>query len=157
MSVQTAYALEHEEGFVGQCADLQLTNILSRSVEGAESDFGLGVVRGTADDQCILASATGGSFVGITVRTLAGIADTAGDRKYQVGESANLIDEGVIYAICEDGCVPGDDVFFRHTTGTGTVIGALRTDADTATADQIANAVWVTITAAGEIGRVKLK
>ena len=157
MSIQTAYVNEHIEGFVGQYADLQLTNVISRSVETAEVDFGLAVVRGTADDQCILPSATGQSFVGITARTIAGTADTAGDRKYQVGETANLLDEGVIYAICEDGCIPGDDVFFRHTSGTGTVIGALRTDADTASADQIANAVWVTTTAAGEIGRVKLK
>ena len=155
--VQTSYDLKHAEGFVGQMADLQLTNVLSRSVETAEIDFGLAVVRGTADDQCILPSATGGSFLGITVRTIAGTADTAGDRKYQPNESANILDEGVIYAICEDGCVPGDDVFFRHTTGTGTVIGALRTDADTATADQIPNAVWDETIAAGEIGRVKLK
>ena len=155
--VQNSYDLEHAEGFVGQFADLQLTNVISRSVETAEIDFGLAVVRGTADDQCILPSATGQSFLGITARTIAGDADTAGDRKYQVNESANILDEGVIYAICEDGCSPGDDVFFRHTTGTGSVIGALRTDADTATADQISNAVWDTTTAAGEIGRVKLK
>ena len=157
MPVQTSYDSEHAEGFVGQLADLQLTNVISRSVETTEVDFGLAVVRGTADDQCILPSATGQFFVGITVRTIAGTADTAGDRKYQPNESANLLDEGVIYAICEDGCIPGDDVFFRHTVNTTEVIGALRTDLDTDKADQIANAVWVTTTAAGEIGRVKLK
>lgn len=157
MSVQTSYELEHIDGFVGQFADLQLTNVFSRTVETAEIDFGLAVVRGTADDQCILPSATGQFFLGITARTIAGTADTAGDRKYQPEESANILDEGVIYAICEDGCTPGDVVYFRHTTGTGTVIGALRTDADTATADLIPNAVWETTTAAGEIGRVKFK
>lgn len=157
MSVQTSYELEHAEGFVGQFADLQLTNVFSRSVETAEIDFGLAVVRGTADDQCILPSATGQSFLGITARTIAGTADTAGDRKYQPNESANILDEGVIYAICEDGCTQGDPVYFRHTTGTGTVIGALRTDADTATADLIPNAVWDKTVAAGEISRVKFK
>lgn len=157
MAVQTSYDSVHAEGFVGQFADLQLTNVFSRSVETAEIDFGLAVVRGTADDKCILPSATGQSFLGIAARTIAGTADTDGDRKYQIGESANILDEGVIYAICEDGCSQGDDVFFRHTTGTGTVIGALRTDADTATADQIASAVWDTTTAAGKIGRVKFK
>jgi len=157
MSVQTSYELEHIEGFVGQFADLQLTNVFSRSAEATVIDFGLAVVRGTADDQCILATATGGSFLGITTRTVAGTADTAGDRKYQINESVNILDEGVIYAICEDGCVPGDDVFFRHTVTGVEVLGALRTDADTADADQIPNAVWDTTTAAGEIGRVKLK
>ena len=67
-----------------------------------------------------------------------------------------IMKSGRIYALCEDGCVPGDDVFFRHTTGTGTEIGALRTDADTATADQITGATWETTTAAGEIGIIQL-
>ena len=157
MAVQTSYELAHAEGFVGQLADLQLTNVFSRSVETAEIDFGLAVVRGTADDQCKLATATGGKFLGLTVRTIAGTADTAGARKYQVGESANILDEGVIYAICEDGCVPGDTVYFRHTAAGAEVLGALRTDADTSDADLIPNAVWETTTAAGAIGRVKLK
>lgn len=157
MGVQDSYDSVHAEGFVGQFADLQLTNVFSRSVETAEIDFGLAVVRGTADDQCILPSTTGQFFLGITARTIAGTADTAGDRKYQPNESANILDEGVIYAICEDGCTPGDVVYFRHTTGTGTVIGALRTDADTASADLIPNAIWETTTAAGAIGRVKFK
>jgi len=155
--VQNSYDFKHAEGFVGQMADLQLTNVLSRNAEASEIDFGLAVVRGTADDQCKLATATGGSFLGLTVRTIAGTANTAGDRKYQINESVNILDEGVIYAICEDGCVPGDDVFFRHTVAGVEVLGALRTDADTADADQIPNAVWDTTTAAGEIGRVKLK
>ena len=157
MSVQTAYDFKHAEGFVGQMADLQLTNVLSRTVEGAEIDFGLAVVRGTTDTECILPSATGQSLLGITVRTVAGTADTAGVRKYQVDESANILDEGVIYGICEDGCTQGDPVYFRHTTGTGTIIGSLRTDADTATADLIPNAVWDETIAAGEVGRVKFK
>lgn len=157
MSVQTAYNLKHAEGFVGQMADLQLTNVISRTVEASAIDFGLAVVRGTTDTECKLATATGGSFLGLTVRTVAGTADTAGDRKYQIDESANILDEGVIYAICEDGCTQGDPVYFRHTSGTGTVIGSLRTDADTATADLIANAVWDETIAAGEIGRVKFK
>jgi len=155
--VQTTYTNDHIPGFVGQYADLQLTNVLSRSAEATVIDFGLAVVRGTADDQCLLATATGGSFLGITARTITGTADTAGDRTYQIGESVNILDEGVIYAICEDGCVPGDDVFFRHTVAGVEVLGALRTDADTADADQIPNAVWDTTTAAGEIGTVKLK
>lgn len=156
MSVQTAYTNEHIPGFVGQYGDLETSNILSRSAE-VVLDFGLAVVRGTADDQCKLATATGGSFLGITGRTIAGTADTAGDRKYQVGESVNILDLGTIYAICEDGCTQGDPVYFRHTAGTGSVIGALRTDADTATADLIPNAVWDTTVAAGEIGLVKFK
>ena len=154
--VQTSYELEHIDGFVGQFADLQLTNVFSRTVETAEIDFGLAVVRGTADDQCILPSATGQFFLGITARTIAGTADTAGDRKYQPEESANILDEGVIYAICEDGCIPGNPVSFRYVAGTGQVGGLLTTPVALET-DVIPNAVWETTTAAGEIGRVKFK
>jgi hypothetical protein len=156
MSVQTSYDNVHAEGFVGQMADLQLTNVLSRNAEASVIDFGLAVVRGTADDQCKLATATGGSFLGLTVRTIAGTADAAGDRKYQINESVNILDEGTIYAICEDGCVPGNPVSFRYVAGTGQV-GGLRTVAVTAETDVIANAVWDTTTAAGAIGRVKFK
>lgn len=156
MSVQTSYTQAHEAGFPGQIANLEVSNVFSKNAE-VLLDFGLAVVRGTADDQATLASATGGSFLGLTVRTTAGTADTAGELKYQIGDSVNILDKGVIYAICEDGCVPGDTVYFRHTSGTGTVIGALRTDADTASADLIANATWETTTTAGSIGQVKFK
>ena len=156
MAVQTSYDSEHIEGFVGQMADLQLTNVLSRNAEASVIDFGLAVVRGTADDQCKLATATGGSFLGLTVRTIAGTADTAGDRKYQINESVNILDEGVIFAICEDGCVPGDAVSFRYVAGTGQIGGLVTTPIASET-DVIPNAVWDTTTTAGKIGRVKFK
>jgi len=156
MAVQTAYDFKHKEGFVGQFADLQLTNVISRTVEGTEIDFGLAVVRGTTDTECILATATGGSFLGLTARTIAGTADTAGDRKYQIDESANIIDEGVVYAICEDGCTQGDPVSFRYVAGAGQLGGLLSTPVASET-DVVPNAVWDTTTAAGQIGRVKLK
>lgn len=156
MPVQTTYTAEHAEGFVGQYADLQLSNVFSRSVEASEIDFGLAVVRGTAEDQCKLATATGGSFLGLTGRTIAGSADTAGVRKYQIGESANILDEGVIYAICEDGCTQGGPVSFRYVAGAGQLGGLVTTPVASET-DVIPNAVWDTTTAAGKIGRVKFK
>lgn len=156
MSVQTQYDLEHAAGLVGQIADMEVQNVFSRSAETTEIDFGLAVVRGTADDQAILATATGGSFLGLTVRTVAGTADTAGVRKYEIGESMNILDEGVIYAICEDGCTQGDPVSFRYVAGTGQLGGLVTTPVALET-DVIPNAVWNTTIAAGEIGQVKFK
>lgn len=157
MPVQTSYDLTHKDGFVGQVADLQIANVFTKVAEVAVS-FGLAVCRGTADNQGTLATATGGKFLGLAVRTVTGTADTNGTRTYAIGESLNLIDEGTIHATCEDGCVPGDAVFFRHTAGAGgTVIGALRTDVDTASADAIPNATWESTTTAGSIGIVKFK
>lgn len=156
MPVQTNYDVIHQAGFTGQVANLEVTNVLSKSVEASEIDFGLAVVRGTADDQCKLATATARSFLGLTVRTIAGTADTAGDRKYQIAESANILDEGVIYAICEDGCDQGDPVSFRYVAGTGQLGGLVTTPIGGET-DVIANAVWNTTIAAGQIGQVKFK
>jgi len=154
--VQTSYDLVHAPGFVGQVADMQLSNVFSRSVETSEIDFGLAVVRGTADDQALLPDGAAGSFLGLTVRTIAGTADTAGDRKYQINESANILDEGMIYAICEDGCTQGDPVEYRYVAGTGQ-LGGLVTANVVGESVLIPNAVWDTTTAAGEIGVVKFK
>jgi len=156
MGVQTNYPSVHAEGFVGQYADLQLSNVFSRSAEATVIDFGLAVVRGTADDQCLLPDGAAGSFLGITGRTIAGTADTAGDRKYQIGESVNILDEGVIYAICEDGCSAGDPVEYRYVAGTGQ-LGGLVTANVVGETVLIANAVWDSTVAAGEVGRVKFK
>ncbi len=156
MPVQTKYEAEHPEGLVGQYADLQLSNVFSRTVEATEIDFGLAVVRGTSEYQCKLATATGGSFLGITGRTVAGSASENGDRKYQIAESANILDEGVIYAICEDGCTQGDEVSFRYVKGSGQLGGLVSTPITNET-DVIPNAVWDTTTTAGKIGRIKIK
>ena len=156
MAVQTGYDFKHAEGFVGQFGDLQLTNVISRTAEASVIDFGLAVVRGTTDAECKLATAIGGSFLGLTVRTVAGTADGAGDRKYQIDESVNILDEGSIFAICEDGCVQGNPVSFRYVAGTGQLGGLVTTPVGGET-DVIPNAVWDTTTAAGEIGRIKFK
>jgi hypothetical protein len=163
MPVQTTYDLEHQDGFAGQMGDLQLTNVLSATVTGSTIDHGLAVVRGANDGECILATATGGSFLGVTVRTTAGVADVNGVNLYDIGESANILDEGIIYAICESGCTQGDAVYFRFlANGANTVLGALGNTVDqnavpADTADLIPNAVWDTTTAAGKIGRIKFK
>lgn len=155
--VQTSYSAEHEKGVAGQRADLGLVDIQSKVAEGSDINFGLAVVRGTADNQAKLPSATGQAFLGITEYTTAWAADASDIHLYQENREMNVFDFGRIYAICEDGCSPGDDVFFRHTTGTGTTIGAFRTDDDTNTADQIAGATWETTTAAGALGIIQLR
>ena len=156
MSVQDSYTVNHAVGFEGGVVDMSLHNIISKIAEGSDIAPGLAVTRGTGDNQANLPSATGEDFMGITTSTTAGQANGLDVFTYEENSAMNVLDEGRIYVICEDGCVPGDDVFFRHTTGTGTVIGAFRTDADTATADQITGATFESTAAVGAIAIVKL-
>lgn len=154
--VQTTYTAEHIAGFEGQRVDFGLVDIISKAAEDSDINFGRAVVRGTADNQAILPSASGQAFLGVTEYTTAWAANASDVHLYQENREMNILDFGRIFVVCEDGCVPGDDVFFRHTTGTGTTIGAFRTDADTATADQVSGASWESTTSAGDIGLIKL-
>lgn len=155
--IQTTYAAKHDVATPGQRADFGLIDINSKAAEGSDINFGLAVVRGTGDDQAILPSATGQGFLGITQYTTAGVANSSDVHLYEENREMNIIDFGRVFAICEDGCVPGDDVFFRHTVGAvGTVVGGLRTDADANKADQIIGGKWETTAAAGGIAMIKL-
>jgi hypothetical protein len=124
--------------------------------------FGLGVVRGAKDRSVKVPSATGQDFIGIVRRTLArSNADNVEDGASEVDTFHDIITNGYVHVVCEDGCSPGDDVFLRHTVNAALTPGSFRTDGDaieaTDSADQITSATWETTTAAGEIGIVKLK
>lgn len=155
--VQTSYAAEHAVAFEGQRADFGLVDVISKVAE-ADLPFGLAAIRGTADNQAILPSATGGSFLGVTEYTTAWAADAADVHQYEQYREANILTFGRVWVICEDGCSPGDAAFFRHTAGAGgTVIGSFRTDADTATADAVPGGTFETTAAAGGLALLKLR
>ena len=155
--VQTAYTAEQALAFEGQRADLGLTNVISKAAEGGDISYGRAVCRGTGDDQALLAAATGGSFLGVTEFTNAGVANASDASVYEENSEMNILNFGYVWVICEDGCVPGDAAFFRHTAGAGgTVIGAFRTDADTASADAITGATFESTAAAAGLALLKL-
>jgi len=155
MPVQTNYNLHPDAGFEGQLVDEELHNITTKTANVVLGN-GLAVVRGTGDDGGTLATATGGKFVGITLRTLAGVADGADVQNYGIGESANVIDFGKVYAICEDGCVPGGAVNFRYVAGTGK-LGGFTSVAVANETDVVPNATWETTATAGQIAVIKLR
>lgn len=157
MPVQTAYSAEQALAFEGQRADLGLINVISKAAEDSAIDFGRAVCQGTGDNQCLLATATGGKFLGVSEFTNAGVANASDVLQYEENTEVNIVNFGYVWVICEDGCVPGDDAFFRHTAGAGgTTIGAFRTDADTASADQITDATFESTAAAGGLALLKL-
>lgn len=155
--VQDSYVAEQSAAIAGQRADFGLVDVLSKVAEGGDINFGLAVVRGTSDGQAELPSATGQAFLGLTEYTTAWAANASDVHLYAENREMNLLDFGRIYAVCEDGCVPGDPVFFRHTAAGNEVLGALRTDADGADADQIDGATWETTASAGAIAMLQLR
>ena len=155
MPVQTNYNLHPDAGFEGQLVDEELHNIATKTANVVLGN-GIAVVRGTGDDGATLATATGGKFVGITLRTLAGVADSQNIQNYGIGESANIIDFGKVYAICEDGCIAGGAVNFRYVAGTGK-LGGFTSTAVASETDVIPNATWETTATAGQIAVIKLR
>jgi len=155
----TDYNAKHLAGYEGQKVDLQLANITSKVVEEALGLlFGRAVVRGTNDEQCLLPSAAGQDFMGITEQTSAGITLETGIHGYEFQREANILDFGMIYVYTEASVVPGDPVYFRHTANTAPLdeIGVFRNDADTGNADLIPGATFESTTAAGGIAKIKL-
>lgn len=152
MPIQTTYPEDLTEGFEGQIADLSGPKSCVTGVnENADMPFGRVVTRDTAgntDRSVKLPDAASQEVMGITVFThFAESFDPAlaGDDAIAQNESANLLRKGTVWVTVEAAVVAGDPVFFRHTAGGGgAVLGRFRNDADTATADQIAAARFVT-------------
>ena len=158
MPVQTTYSAEHAAAFEGQRANLGLININSKVAQDSDVPFGRAVVRGTADNQAKLPTATGQGLVGITEMTTAWSENASDLHLYSENREMNIIDFGEVWVYTEQSVVPGDAVYFRHTADTAPldVIGRFRKDASGGDADLIVGASFETTTAAGGIAKVKM-
>ena len=107
---------------------------------------------GTSERSAGLATATGATFAGVLERTHSSVNPTLAnpaDRiaKASPGQDLSVLYQGAIWVEVEEAVNEGDSVFFRHTaSGVNTEIGRFRTDADTATADQITGAKFASRT-----------
>ncbi len=149
MAAQTSYAIKQGVAYAGMLYAQAPHQISSFSVETAAGiDFGVAVSRGTDKERQVVLG--GSDFVGITIRSLEREGGNAGTVKYSQEETAGVLRDGYVYAVCPTGCTAGDDV--KYTTATGVL------DAGTAGAGeaQITGATWETTTAAGEIGVIRL-
>ncbi|RLC88282.1 MAG: hypothetical protein DRJ03_03275 [Chloroflexi bacterium] len=157
MPVQTTYALRIDRAYAGLLDQLNPHETLTRTAEAGDISFGLAVVQGTDPGQGKLATATAGVFRGITILRHWGTNDINKVLTYKENRDMDLVRSGIIFVKTEDACVAGDPVFFRHTAGGGgTILGSLRTDADTATADQISGAAFLEAGIAGAIVPIRL-
>lgn len=159
MPVQTDYTAEHAAAFEGQRVNLGLINITSKVAEGSDVAFGRAIIRGTADNQAKLPSATGQDFLGVTELTTAWSENASDLHVYAEDREMNIIDFGEVYVHTEQAVVPGDPVFFRHTANTAPldVVGRFRKDLDTDKADQITGATFESTTSAGGLAKIRLR
>lgn len=155
--IQGSYDQYFDASYPGNFAFTNTLNDWISKITETAIPFGFGVVSGASDVSVKLPSAAGQRFKGIVRRTLArSNSDNIETASSEAGTFSDIITNGYVSAVCEDGCSGDDDVFFRHTDNGSLLAGGFRTDADTANADQIIGARWEKTTAAGEIGIIKL-
>ena len=145
---QTSYSVNPDLGFRGLLGDPNDDSYAIPMANGSGATVGFGImVRRDAsnlEDQFDNFSATGQTPLGVLVHTHAQQdSSVAGSGGVVSLEMASVLRRGRIWVAVEEAITVGDDVYFRHTSGTGTEIGAFRNDADTATCDQITNAEWL--------------
>lgn len=149
---QTSYSVSAADAFAGLLdMNLQHPDILSRfNEESSKIGYGLMVRQGTAPEQIQNFGATGQQIAGVTVHRHTEKAKGTGTAAEieADGGKADVLRKGRIWVVVEEAISLGDGVFYRHTAGGGgSVIGAFRTDADTATADDVSTSCrWLTET-----------
>ena len=161
MPIQTTYPFTHDlvlKGMKAQGGACESITAYSDEV----IEFGFGVVYdGEANleqrPQVKIPDATGQTFLGIAAHTHKqsnsgddglGVLVSTGTTRYEIGDDIKVWTKGRYMVFAEQAVNPTLDVYLRHTTNTTESPGDFRVDADTARADQITNAKWVSVTSA---------
>jgi len=140
---QTVYNSSPDAAFPGMVADNGLRDDRSFTNEGtAALKAGLMIVQGTDEDDGILPSSTGQDPIGVVLHFHNTDQDLASGEVVGKDSLGVVRKKGRVWVRVEEAIALGDAVYFRHTSGTGTEIGAFRNDADTSTCDQVSNARW---------------
>lgn len=155
---QTTYDAEAGVAFAGLLVDTDAagrSSISRANEEAAAVAYGTGVALGTDPaTQFELPAATGFVFGGVVVHSHAR-EDVAAAGPEQ-NEPNELLRKGRIWVVVEEAVTPADDVFLRHTINAALVPGSWRIDADTARADQITQARWLTSAAAAGLAQLEV-
>lgn len=127
-----------------------------QAINAGALEFGMGVAlvnSGTRGKEVALPSATGFIFGGVVVHTHAvNNRELPGDEAVAPTHPLNLLKKGYVFVTVEDAFQPGDAAFLRHTANGTLTPGHWRTDADTARADAVTGARFVTGGSAGGLG-----
>lgn len=155
---QLSVAQDRNKRYVGQVDTAQIVNNKHAFLESGTVADGAVLARGT-DGKVIPFTLVGDAFAGIVRR------DLTNTNKYNTNESnvydsvTNLdvpfINLGYIVVTVESAVVKGGSAFIRYGAGAGgTVLGAIRADADTATAVEVPTLKFAESADTGDLVRV---
>ena len=153
---QTSITANPAVGLAGTFATGQSTPLNTRSLEAAEAITVGKFVVVTADDASTCENVdatgevTGGRLLGIALRPASGAT------AYAAGETVTIGCVGEFWVVGEDtGCIAGVPAFIRFADPGTYGLGSVRSDADTADAVAMANAVVTSnAAAAGDLIRI---
>jgi hypothetical protein len=154
---QTTYTIEADEAFQGMLGDdgVNRVSVSRANEETVAVEYGRPAVEGTdGAKQFLLPSAAGENFLGITLHSH-DREDLDADG-VSPDEPAELLRKGRIWVKVFEAIALGDDVYYQHTANAGAVPGDWRNDADTANADQLVQAQWLTAASAGELALLEI-
>ena len=141
-TVQSTYADNVGAGYVGGLVNLEPRVLISRTVEDAAGiAFGLAVMQGTEDKECVVSDAS--AFLGVTVRDQS--VDPADPDTFRQYDEARIMTKGVIWVANSGGVAAGDPVV-------GLAAGAL----GTGSSPLIDGARWDTTADDGELAQLRL-
>lgn len=141
-TVQSTYADNITNAIAGALANQEHANLISRTVEDVAGIlFGLAVMQGTEDKECVVSD--GSAFLGVTVRTQS-IEDGTFEGFPEL-ETARIITKGVIWIANSGGVNAGDIVI-------ALAAGAL----GTGSSPVVEGARWDTTAGDGELAQLRL-
>ena len=138
-AVQSNYAEFIGEAYHGMVANLEATEIVSRTAVGADLALGASVKR-NGDHGCEVIAAGGDTFFGIVVRDQsAALASDGSADVIPEDDTAGLLRSGVVFVTANGAVTAGATVYFDPTDGsytaTSTDNAALPATFDRAAAD----------------------
>ena len=135
-----------EKAIEGGLGDAGHHDLVTRYADAA-IPFGRGLVTAGVDKSA-LPSATGFVFDGVAIMKHKAQTNADNEAQYEANEAISTLRKGRVWVLAEEAVTSVDDpVYLRHTANAGTTApGRFRISADTARADQITNARWLTTT-----------
>jgi hypothetical protein len=166
---QLSYTQFPDVALEGMVADTQLNKDIVSKIAGASEviPYGHLVVQDSAENDAVVklptvtAEVTDGRAIGVAISDVSREASAIGgsaNTGYGEEDAVPVLRRGRIWVITEDAVtVVGTPAFARFASGGGgTVLGAFRTDADTATAVALPGATFRSTAGAGELVLLEL-
>jgi len=141
-TVQSTYSDNIPVGYAGAIANQEPRDLISRNVEDeAGIAFGLAVMQGTEDRDCVVSD--GSDFLGVTVRDQS--VDPSAPNLFAELSEARIMTRGVIWVANSGGVSAGDPVVALAAGALGTSSSPL-----------VTNARWDSTAADGELALLRL-